>query len=522
MSANSATSLLFALLCLIALEIDEGLNKKNPDLKATLRLAVTFLGQDFIFSPPINHDSITVCLVLADYKPTALATTRAALHRAIKSELFVNLAYRMAEKLGEVSGKYAALAKELDIADNVQFDDRLCQTIRYLQIVYYDIFLDGYFAKSHQALRQVLAKTNPIVEAYQSISNRRRCSPRTIFHIFWATSTCILLKALADIKEYWVNPGSLFAFIEETEKKCLDEIKTSKTLLKAASGLFEAEEVVGVQCLLELRFNSIIVRVWGLGLLHAAVLRARSQEGIISRERDIGSHEAIHISAQVTHSKENVLADAAEPFAMVLRWLGAKYPEKLGSLLNLFIECTNLKMGGISFRPPFQHLAFEVLIHCKNLLENNIVQWRCFGRLNVEFEKQLELFTICAQRFDSMVSGAWTSTDTAFSHGCIFAANSKLITGFCVLMRELKEKSLEKKGEESEGTREGPVESEVFNTFTNLSDPYIGGSNTSTGASNLWPYIGEFDPLANPQELFGWIETMNTSTELGTEWCFPD
>ncbi|CAL5867161.1 uncharacterized protein PFLUO_LOCUS1373 [Penicillium psychrofluorescens] len=329
-------------------------------------------------------------------------------------------------------------------------------------------------------------------------------------------SVCILLRALADIKESWNNPGTLFGVIEETERRCFEEIKACKIFLETLSGLFEAEEIVAAQSLLEFRFNSVIARIWGLGLLHAAVLRARSREGRVTWERKIESHEAVQISEQVMNSRADVLTGAAEPFAMVLARLGARYPEMLGSLLELFIECTNLKLGGITFRPPFQHLALEILTHCKNLLENNIVHVKCFGQLNPKFEKQLELFTICARRFDSMVAAPCSTTDTAFAHGCIYAAVSKVITGFCGLMRGLKEQVLAKKWkQEGQDTYEEPMGLEFFNLYTDLNDPFIIGSNTSTEAWDMWPYVRGFDTLATPQELFDYIEALNTGVELG-------
>ncbi|KAJ5617900.1 hypothetical protein N7537_003014 [Penicillium hordei] len=515
MSINSATKLLFSLLCLIALDIDQALNEQHPQLRLSIRTAVGYLGQDFIFSPPTHHDSVAVCLLLADYKPTVLATTKTVLHRAVKSETFIHLAHRIAHRLGEKFEQEKTTPRQLHMVGGTEFDAGFNQTVKHLQILVYDTFLDGYIAKSHGALRQALGKIMPVIDGYQLILEHRQCSPRTIFHIYWAISVCILLDALANLKEQWNDPGALFVILEQTEAKCVEEIKTSNAILKNSSG-----EIMAVRLLLELRFNSVLARIWGLGLLYAAVLKARSVEGRIRWEDEIESHEAIQISDQVRASREDVLAGAAQPFAMVLSQLGVKYPEKLRCLLEMFLECTNLKLGDVKLRPPLQHVALEILTHCKNLTENNIVHLKCFGRLNPNFENQLELFETCRQRFDSIVAVPWISTEVAYANGCVYSACSKMIGCFCELMKNLKDRILKESekqkfqdGEERQGL-------DMSNMFTDLSEELFIDLNTSNEAWNIWPYVGGFGPLSNPQELCDWIDAPETNLSLGMSNLF--
>lgn len=516
-SINIATKLLFALLCLTALDIDEALAKRNPALNSSLRLAVAFFGQEFIFAPPTHHDTVVVCLFLADYKPTALATTQRVLHCAIKSEMFVHLAQRVAERLKENSEQGCALPCELYIANGAQFDFGFNQTVERLQLLHHDTFLDGYLAKSHYALRQALTKMTPVVDVYQIILKHRQCSPRTIFHINWAISVCILLIAVANLKERWNNPGSLFREIEEAERRCAEQLQTSDVLLEKSSGIFDSQEIDTARSILELRFNSIVARIWGLGLLYASVLKVRSLEGGLKWEHEIESHEAIQISDQVRSSRGDMIAGTAEPFAMALSQLGTKYPKKLRSLLEIFIRCTDSRLAGTGFRPPLQHLALEVLTHCKNIVENNLVHLKCFGRLNPEFEKQLELFNICARRFDSMVAAPWTSTDVAFANGCVYAVGSKMILGFCQVMKTAKE-NLSRRTERQEGQHgEGRQAGVSFSPmYSDMSEGSFFDLTTSTEAWNMWPYLGGFDPLPNPLELYNWIEGQNTHVDPGS------
>ncbi|PLB36486.1 Zn(II)2Cys6 transcription factor domain-containing protein [Aspergillus candidus] len=461
-SINIATKLLFALLCLTALDIDEALAKRNPALNSSLRLAVAFFGQEFIFAPPTHHDTV----VLKEWQ----------------------------KDLKKIRSK------------DVHF-----------HLLHHDTFLDGYLAKSHYALRQALTKMTPVVDVYQIILKHRQCSPRTIFHINWAISVCILLIAVANLKERWNNPGSLFREIEEAERRCAEQLQTSDVLLEKSSGIFDSQEIDTARSILELRFNSIVARIWGLGLLYASVLKVRSLEGGLKWEHEIESHEAIQISDQVRSSRGDMIAGTAEPFAMALSQLGTKYPKKLRSLLEIFIRCTDSRLAGTGFRPPLQHLALEVLTHCKNIVENNLVHLKCFGRLNPEFEKQLELFNICARRFDSMVAAPWTSTDVAFANGCVYAVGSKMILGFCQVMKTAKE-NLSRRTERQEGQHgEGRQAGVSFSPmYSDMSEGSFFDLTTSTEAWNMWPYLGGFDPLPNPLELYNWIEGQNTHVDPGS------
>jgi hypothetical protein len=389
--------------------------------------------------------------------------------------------------------------------------------------LHYDTFLDGYLAKSPNALRKALAKMTPVVDVYQVVLKYRQCSPRTIFHINWAMSVCVLLNAVANLKERWNNPGSLFGEIEEAERRCVEQLKTSGVLLEKSSGMFDSQEIEAARSILELRFNSIIARIWGLGLLYASVLKVRTLEGRLEWDHEIESHEAIQISDQVGGSRENMIAGTAEPFAMALSQLGIKFPKRLTSLLEIFIGCTDLRLAGTSFRPPLQHLALEVLTHCKNVVENNLVQLKCFGRLNPEFEKQLELFTMCAQRFDSMVAAPWTSTDVAFANGCVYAVGSKIISGFCQVMKMAKEnlsRRIERQesqhGEERQAGEAGEAGVGFSPMYSDMSEGTFFDLTTSTEAWNMWPYLGGFDPLPNPLELYNWIEGQNTDVDPGS------
>src|SRR4051812_39199938 len=83
--SNCATNLLFALLSLIALEASPTQLQQYHQLIHGVQIAVATYGQAFIFSPPTHRDSLVVCLLLADYRPTALVSFQSVSHTAVRS-----------------------------------------------------------------------------------------------------------------------------------------------------------------------------------------------------------------------------------------------------------------------------------------------------------------------------------------------------------------------------------------------------------------------------------------------------
>lgn len=501
-STNSATNLLFALLSLISFEISESSSRLHPQLMRSIQLAVATFGQEFIFSPPTHRDSIVVSLLLSDYKPTALVSSQSVVHSAVKSELYINLAYRIAERLELLPTQSSLELGKLKAMAYFDLESSLIDSLQGLQIHCYDAFMEGYVANSLSTMRHVLSCMTTHVETYRNVLQCRQCSPRIIYHMQYAIGTYILMEALADMKQNWKNLESLSMIIEEAEKKCLDQIKSSNCILANSSDYREQDELSAVRSLLELKFHTVYASICASGLLYAMVQRARFEGGRIGGDPEVHWHEAILVGAQVIDSLKNTTSGKALSVSAFLNRFGSLYPRQLEAILERFIECTeSLRLDGVAFYPPPRHLVLEIVSHCKNIVENNVIQLKGSSKLHPDFEKQLELFAECARRVETMVASPWNSIDAAFASGCVYAASSKLIHGLRDLMERLKTRKLQEKGEqEPSSVAEAPTDSNGFNEL---------GLEFSSEGWELWPHVGGFDLFETFQDRSDWSLALN-------------
>ncbi|KAF2094069.1 hypothetical protein NA57DRAFT_7355, partial [Rhizodiscina lignyota] len=486
---NLATNLLFALLCLIALETPSILPRQPPELIRRVRLAVSTYGQVFIFDPPKHSDSVLACLLLADYKPTALAGSQIVAHKAVKSSLFIHMAYRVAERLGLMSTP-TNLGREPPRVASL-LESSLIDSLQGLQVYFREAFMDGFVAKPLQEMHHLLNCVKPHVDTYSSVLQNRPCSPRTFYCAQSTMADYILMKSLINLKQSWNEPGNLTAIIEDVERENQHQIEQTSSFYTDSSDYMSPDEHSAVLCLLELRYHTIFVTVWGMGLLYAAVLKARLKSGGVGNDAEIYSQEVAQLTNHVLEGYKDDSDSRAQNISMFMKRFGIPYPAQVEVILEEFVDCSkNLKLGGVQFRPP-RYLVLEIVKHCKNLLENNILQLKGFGVLHVTFEKQLELFAQCVHAFESMAASPWNSIDAAYANGCIYAAASKMISGLRNLMLGLKTRR-----PEGDSGQQPP---ETLQMPTSLDDLDVSQLDFVTNDGNWWPSI-EFDVLGMMQE----------------------
>ncbi|QMW26535.1 hypothetical protein F9C07_2278780 [Aspergillus flavus] len=500
-STNPATNLLFALLCLTSFDIAEPFAQRYPHLKRSLQLAVSSYGQEFIFSPPTHPDSVAACLFLAEFRPTLLATSQFVAHKAVSPEVYVNLAYRIAERLNTLPTRDASFFDEVMNPQSLEFERRFNDSVQELKILSLDFGLDGFLSKTLPAMRGILGHMQPHIDAYQHVLKYRECSPTVIFHIQWNMSFYILLEGLIHAKQCWSNPESLFLVVEEVERKCQEQIQISNSLLLNATGQGRMEELSAARSLLEMKFHWVFAGICGLGLLYTSVLRTRLIEGKNDGDPDIQSNESLQIVDQVAGSVNSPPDAPGQYLSGFLKRFGEVYPQQLVRMLESFLECAEVQIDGIAFNAPLQQVVYGIVFVCKNLVENNFVQVRVFGRLAHNHEKQLALFPKCARCIRQMAVEPWKSTKSAFATGCVYAASSKIIYGLHNILDRLRT-------ELAKGTKSNEA-LDFFNIPPDLSSIGVDLDMPFWDAWNLWPHVGSFSPFDNSTDLFDWGPGLN-------------
>lgn len=499
-SINCATRLLFAILSLAAFQPNPSTSCQYRRLKQNLQLAVSFYGQEFMCSPPTHQDTVLVSLFLSDYKPAALATMQGVAHKTIKSEIYINIAYGVFHRLEAITEEGNQDPSGLNSADYHEFEKCLFDSIQGFKIISNHATVDGLIRKPLHSLHYLAGYMKSRVDAYQNALKSRQCTPRAIYHIQWATSTYILFQTLIDVRNGLSNPRGFINIAEETERKCSDQIKYTNSLL-AVSNNSDMEEITAVSSVTELRFRT--VSNWGiaLGMLYTSTLGIRLRDGTNDDDSDLSCNETIQITSQVVNTYNGLEDQANEHFREYLERFGITYTDQLLEILELFIQCTKMKLKGIDFHPPPRYFGLETVTLCKNLLENNIVNIKSFGYLHPEFPRQLDLFTKCAQQLANMASSPGTTAEAAFAGGCVYAMSSKIIFGLISLMERLKKNF--SRDEEKVEIVDGIITSAEYNGL-----PGVGAGQFSENL-DLLPSFEDFGQAEALPASFDWFSLIN-------------
>ncbi|KAJ5691989.1 hypothetical protein N7462_001412 [Penicillium macrosclerotiorum] len=220
-------------------------------------------------------------------------------------------------------------------------------------------------SKSLLSLWDKVEYMKPHIDAYQIVLQYRQCSPRVILHIQWNVASNIMLEGQTRAKQCRNNPESLLLLIEGIKTDCMEQIKVSKGLLDDIAGEGRQEDHTAARSLLELKLHLVFARLCGLGLLYASVLRSRLLEGENNGDPNIHSKESLRIVDQVAGSMNSPPDAPGQHLFTFLSRFGGIYPDQLVRVLEVFVECAELKMGGIIFKSPLQRVIYNVVNVCK-------------------------------------------------------------------------------------------------------------------------------------------------------------
>ncbi|KAI9692252.1 MAG: hypothetical protein M1822_006482 [Bathelium mastoideum] len=496
---NVATELLFALLCLTALEISETIAETVPHVARSLRLAISSFGQSFITDPPTHQDSIVVCLFLAEFKPTVLVNSQHVARAAAKSALYITLAYRIAERLESLPGQRSFDANDSEAATSSGLDCFLTYSLQGLQVLCHDAFLEGPIIKPLRAVQCMVDRMKPYVEIYRTILQTRECSPTLVYHMQSMRGMYIRMEAVASMKKHWNNLDIISAIIQDTEKKCTEQHELSQRHLENRLHSENQDTITCAISLLETWFQSVSLYVRGLGIVYAMVLRVRSEAGSVVIDGEIYDHEAIQLGSQIIGTANDKPGTRMRSFVVFLNRIGVTYPSRVGDILEKLIRVLETsRLDGVAIRLPIRHFVLEIVCHCKNLVENNVLQLKGFGKLHQNIDKQMDLFAKCAKRLEAMMAAPWHGIDTAFADGCVYAAGSKIIHGLRELVEGLRERVLERATEQGlSHALEIPPD---FTTFQDYEWDF-----TSEGW-NFWPHLGGLGSLETLQDWPDWSQ----------------
>ncbi|QKX61742.1 uncharacterized protein TRUGW13939_08898 [Talaromyces rugulosus] len=525
-SHTPATNLLFALLCSMALETPECASEHYSQLISSVQLAVSSYGQDFIFSPPIHRDSVIISLLLSDYRPTAIVSSQSVAHKAVKSDLYVNIAYRIAERLEMLSDKPRLDFNLVNSINSLELEAELIDSLQTLQLYSYDALTSGYIATPVMGMLQLLDRMRPYIALYEHVLKIRPCSPRLIYHIQYAISNYTMIEVMARMKQSWDSWDNLAAVMEDGKNKCLEHIEScNRCLATSLNHYFSPEEgelSAATRALLEFRFKWVSMKISGAGLLYAMVLQTRARGSPAKNGPEISCQEGVQIGTQAIDNLISIQRGQIADFSSFLGRFALKYPGEMKSVLDSFLDCgSRLKIDGVAFHPPPRRVVLEIVILCKNIVENMVVFLKSFSRLPPFLPERLEMLATCERQLDAMVAAPWTSTNSAFASGCIYAASSKLIHRLRDFMNNLQSRVSrreEQQRQQQEQQQQQQMQqhqllmpqqplhedqASIFDLHSN-SDGHDSGLDASFEGWDSWPHFGGFDMFTTSDDNFDW------------------
>ncbi|KAG2412408.1 hypothetical protein HFD88_009965 [Aspergillus terreus] len=169
------------------------------------------------------------------------------------------------------------------------------------------------------------------------------------------------------------------------------------------------------------------------------VLRSRTSGSTSAGGSEINPQEADQMGAKLSDAMSNISDDLGIQIVTFLSRFGSSFPDRLLAVLELFIGCTNLELGGIPFQAPFRDIVLDILVFSRSIVENNSIHVRnLHGKMKANADQQALAIAECAKRLGNMVASPGKSIEAAFAGGCVFAASIKVIMAFIDIMRDLK------------------------------------------------------------------------------------
>jgi hypothetical protein len=178
--------------------------------------------------------------------------------------------------------------------------------------------------------------------------------------------------------------------------------------------------------------------VIGLALFYAIMagsdaMTAATNEGGHHPMEKLAKLYTACINQEAAKSSLNVKTHASD----FLEQYGDMHIDALEKRLSDFINAaSDVSLHGVPFVGPPRNTSTNVLLACKEILENNAVRIKLDGGLHPRVDMQLILFENAARRLESMEADG--GTPEAVSSGSVFTACAKLIRSLYRIMWQWK------------------------------------------------------------------------------------
>lgn len=385
----------------IALDIPSNTLAPHRHLQKDLRCHIYHAGQKVLFTLPRHEHTLVALELVHGHRPLALIESQQAAAHTLSGNLYGALIGSMQQRLG-LDAAPLRLRKCLDglVQDNIP--QLVVNTMRVCASLIFRIGLDleEIDTNSVDAYEPGLVLT----QALDSISEAfdRGLASRDsflLFHMLRAQTD--ELFAIRQVTPDWQDLAKLQAHIENykvlqhNRKKHFDE---GVTALYVSQG--QTDEALALSQIITAESGNGLTNVTGLVMFYAIISGARTANSGTK-------HEHTSLAELSKRYNERINAEAANRdnstvFAF-LNLYGDQHMDGLERRLTEFINISSdVRLQGVPYVGPPRQTAADILMACKEMVENNAVRIKKDNALHSRTDMQLILLQEAARRLEAM------------------------------------------------------------------------------------------------------------------------
>lgn len=411
------------MLALVALDVPGERLSPYRDLRTDLHCVVYHVGQKLLFTLPRDEHCLMVLQLVHDNKPLALLDSHQAAAHTLSGNLFGTLVTAMQQRLGHDTA-VRKLKARLQGGQQDDIERLVMQVLQWCISIMWRINID---LEEVETIRSETYEPEVnLEEAYEVVGEAiDRYSLHKCFFLFHALRYHTDdLMATREVTADWQNPSNLSAHIEAhvllrtQRRKSFDE-----SLTRFFFNQNRTQEGMALSQLIEIEKGQGFSNIIGLAIFYT-VIAGSSATGIANQNHATGISQ--YYTESINQQLALALRQERSETGDFLEKYGDRHIDALEKRLTDFIHAsTDVTLNGIPFVGSPRHTSANILLVCKEILENNAVRIKLDGALHSRVSMQLILFENAARCLEAMEADG--GSPDAVARGSVFTACAKLI-----------------------------------------------------------------------------------------------
>ncbi|KAK5163725.1 uncharacterized protein LTR77_010398 [Saxophila tyrrhenica] len=437
-TSHLSASTLLALLATIALDVPSERLAQYRNLRLDLQCIVYHLGQKLLFMLPRDEYTLIVLELVMNHRPLALVDSQEAAAHTLSGNLFGTLISAMQQRLG-----FDAAPKKLRgclaSGQPANVEVLVLNTLRWCAST---------MRRMSQDLQELETNRSELYEPEVALQAAFEITAEAIdrfsldkcfflFHVlrYHADDLIATRGVIID----WQDTAKLSEHIEthvELRNQRRKDYDLGLTQFFFNDG--RTHEGLALSQLITIEQGQGYSNVIGLAMFFA-VMRGFQAPSTLNTGvgNDTMAQLSMYWTQRVNHEAAKVSLNEQTEAGAFLQRYGDMHMDALEKRLTDFINAaTEVSLQGVPFVGPPRHTSTNVLMACKEILENNAVRIKIDNVLHPRVDMQLILLENAARQLERMEADG--GSPEAVACGSVFTACAKVIRNLHRVMRSWK------------------------------------------------------------------------------------